>query len=226
MSMALLAQAAIHQLRGRLGDPINTWDAMHLSPRFFGALHGDVRVERDTVVVTFYNASNVDALRKHYEGLPENTARRGHQPGDSVALRIQTRFPLQVAPGSAASLDGKVSNPMARKNLCSRVGMDPVVLDGFARLSIPFRGECQDAPDPSPGPRPFNLLLHVQQKVEGPATTSRVPTTFPPHLVPTLASAVTWELPPARALGEFMAPERDWREPGNTTASPSSPPSM
>jgi hypothetical protein len=40
------------------------------------------------------------------------------------------------------------------------------------------------------------------------------------------ASASSWELPAARALGEFMAPERDWRELGNTTASPSSPPSM
>jgi hypothetical protein len=80
MSMALLAQAAIHQLRGRLGDPINTWDAMHLSQRFFGALDGDVRVERDTIVVTFYNAPNVDALRKHYEGLPEILRGEGLDP--------------------------------------------------------------------------------------------------------------------------------------------------
>ncbi len=36
-----------------------------------------------------------------------------------------------------------------------------------------------------------------------------------PPLDPTV-SAASWELPPAKALGEFMAPERDWRELGNT----------
>lgn len=80
MSMALLAQAAIHQLRSRLGDPIATWDAMHLAQRFFGALDGDVRVERDTIVVTLYNAPNVDKLRKHYEGLPEILRGEGVEP--------------------------------------------------------------------------------------------------------------------------------------------------
>lgn len=80
MSMSLLAQAAIHQMRGRLGDPVATWDAMHLSQRFFGALEGDVRVERDTIVVTLYNAVNSDGLRKHYEGLPEILRSEGVEP--------------------------------------------------------------------------------------------------------------------------------------------------
>jgi hypothetical protein len=80
MSTALLAQAALHQLRGRLGDPIATWDAMHLAQRFFGTLEGDIRVERDTIVVTLYNAPNVDGLRKHYEGLPEILREEGVHP--------------------------------------------------------------------------------------------------------------------------------------------------
>ncbi len=80
MSMALLAQAAIHQLRRRLGDPIATWDAMHIAQRFFGALEGDVRVEHDTIVVTLYNAPNVEKIRKHYEGLPEILRGEGVQP--------------------------------------------------------------------------------------------------------------------------------------------------
>ena len=33
-------------------------------------LEGDVRVREDTIVVTYYNAPNVERLREHYEELP------------------------------------------------------------------------------------------------------------------------------------------------------------
>ena len=74
MTMALLAQAAIHQLRQRLGEPINGWDANHLSKDLFQGLDGDVRVKRDTIVVTYYNAYNQDLLRTHYENFPDKLA--------------------------------------------------------------------------------------------------------------------------------------------------------
>ena len=70
MTTALLAQAALHQLRRRLGEPFSTWDAAHLAKSLLGGLEGDVRVKDDTIVVTYYNAPNVDRLRNHYEGLP------------------------------------------------------------------------------------------------------------------------------------------------------------
>jgi hypothetical protein len=71
MTMALLAQAAIHQLRMRLGEPVNGWDANHLSKDLFQGLDGDVRVKRDTILVTYYNARNQDQLRAHYENFPD-----------------------------------------------------------------------------------------------------------------------------------------------------------
>ena len=71
MTMALIAQAVIHQLRSRLGDPYATWDANHLASDLFFALEGDVRVTRDTIIVTYYNAPNAEQLRSHYEGLPD-----------------------------------------------------------------------------------------------------------------------------------------------------------
>lgn len=71
MTMALLAQAALHQLRHRLGEPFSGWDAGHLAKALLGGLEGDVRVTRDTIAVTYYNAPNVEQLRKHYEGLPK-----------------------------------------------------------------------------------------------------------------------------------------------------------
>jgi hypothetical protein len=70
MSMALIAQAAIHQLRTRLGEPYSYWDANHLSRDLFFALEGDVRVTDETIIVTYYNAPNREQLRTHYEGLP------------------------------------------------------------------------------------------------------------------------------------------------------------
>jgi hypothetical protein len=71
MTMALLAQAALHRLRGRLGEPFCTWDASHLAMSLLGGLEGDVRVVRDTIVVTYYNAPHVEQLKEHYQGLPD-----------------------------------------------------------------------------------------------------------------------------------------------------------
>jgi hypothetical protein len=80
MTMALLAQAAIHQFRKRLGQPMIQWDAEHLAQHIFQGPEGDVRVKEDTIVVTYYNAPNADLLRAHYENLPEKLRREGVDP--------------------------------------------------------------------------------------------------------------------------------------------------
>jgi len=80
LTMALAAQAAIHQLRQRLGSPFGQWDATHLARNLFGGLEGDVRGEHQTIVVTFYNAPNAPLLQHHYEHLPEKLAREGVNP--------------------------------------------------------------------------------------------------------------------------------------------------
>jgi len=80
MTMALVAQAVIHQVRQRLGAPFNQWDATHLAHDLFGGLEGDVRVTDDTILVTYYNAPNVEVLRQRYEHLPEKLAAEGVAP--------------------------------------------------------------------------------------------------------------------------------------------------
>ena len=80
MTMALLAQAALHQLRCRLGDPFCTWDAAHLAKSLLAGLEGDVRIRDDTVVVTYYNAPNAERLRAHYEQLPHRLEREHTSP--------------------------------------------------------------------------------------------------------------------------------------------------
>jgi len=70
MTMALIAQDAIHRLRKRLGLPAASWDAGHLAKAYFAGLEGDVRVEGNTIIVTYYNAPDANKLREHYENLP------------------------------------------------------------------------------------------------------------------------------------------------------------
>jgi hypothetical protein len=70
MTMALLAQAVLRRLRRSLGALVASWDAKHLAKDVLQGLEGDVRVTQDTIVVTYYNAPNVESLRERYEGLP------------------------------------------------------------------------------------------------------------------------------------------------------------
>jgi hypothetical protein len=80
MSLALLAQAAIEQLRQRLGPPFADWNATHFARNLFEGFDGDIRVSHDTILVTYYKAPNVERLRRHYEHLPEKLAREGINP--------------------------------------------------------------------------------------------------------------------------------------------------
>lgn len=80
MTMALVAQAVLHRLRCRIGEPFNTWDAGHLADCLLGGLEGDVRVKHDTIIVTYYNAPNTDRLRRHYEELPARLAEEHVDP--------------------------------------------------------------------------------------------------------------------------------------------------
>jgi hypothetical protein len=80
MTLALVAQAVIHQFRQRVGTPYQSWDAVHLSQSVLSGLEGDVRVQDDTILVTYYNAPNAEVLSQHYEGLPKKLEAEGIDP--------------------------------------------------------------------------------------------------------------------------------------------------
>jgi Transposase DDE domain len=92
MTMGLVAQAAISQLRKRLAPPAATWDAAHLAKAYFAGLEGDVRVDGQTIVVTYYNAPDADKLRGHYEGLPAKLRAEGIDPGIPWLYGFQLDF--------------------------------------------------------------------------------------------------------------------------------------
>ena len=78
--MALIAQTLINELRRRLGEPYQQWDARHLANDLFSGLDGDVRVRDETILVTFYNLPEVERFRQHYEDLPGRLEAEGIDP--------------------------------------------------------------------------------------------------------------------------------------------------
>lgn len=80
MSMALLAQGVIHQLRQRLGMPFQQWDSIHFARDVFGGLEGDLRVENDTILITYYNAPHAHQWKEHFENLPQKLQKEGVDP--------------------------------------------------------------------------------------------------------------------------------------------------
>ena len=80
MTLALLAQTVSHQLRQRLGAPFNQWDAVHFAQDLFTGLEGDVRVHKDTVLVTYYNAPKAELWKNHFENLPRQLETEGVDP--------------------------------------------------------------------------------------------------------------------------------------------------
>jgi hypothetical protein len=80
MSLALVAQTLIHQLRQRLGPPFRQWDSPHFARDFFSGLDGDLRVAGDTIVVTYYNVPDAPVWKHHFEGLPAQLERENVNP--------------------------------------------------------------------------------------------------------------------------------------------------
>lgn len=80
MTMSLVAQALLHQLRSRLGEPFASWNCETLAENFFAGLEGDLRVVDDTMVVTYYNAPHAARLSENYSKLPARLATEGIDP--------------------------------------------------------------------------------------------------------------------------------------------------
>ncbi|UCF84328.1 MAG: transposase [Desulfobacteraceae bacterium] len=80
LSMALIAQAVIYQLRKKLPGDINNWTAESMARKLFNGIDGDLRVQDDTIIVTFYNAPDVNNLKEHYTNLPHRLEAEGVNP--------------------------------------------------------------------------------------------------------------------------------------------------
>lgn len=79
-SAALIAQAVCFELRQILPPPYKTWTAKHLAQTIFLGFDGDARVNKDTIIITFYNVPEELGLKKHFENLPQKLQEQGICP--------------------------------------------------------------------------------------------------------------------------------------------------
>ncbi|MBC8182311.1 hypothetical protein H8E88_14505 [candidate division KSB1 bacterium] len=80
LSMGMVAQAAIYQLRQKLPTEKKNWTAECLAEKLFSSIDGDIRVKNDTIIVTFYNAPNNDYFKEHYQNLQKILEAEGVNP--------------------------------------------------------------------------------------------------------------------------------------------------
>jgi hypothetical protein len=80
LSMGMIAQALIYQLRQKLPSDMNNWTAESLAERLFSSMEGDIRVYDDTIIITYYNAPVDENFKEHYKNLPKKLEAEGVDP--------------------------------------------------------------------------------------------------------------------------------------------------
>jgi hypothetical protein len=79
-TLALLAQAAEYQLRKKLPQPYSQWTAKHTAQELLNNMEGDLRIENDTIIVTYYNDYHKLKIQQHYQNLPDRLEKEGVNP--------------------------------------------------------------------------------------------------------------------------------------------------
>ncbi|HMG16407.1 MAG TPA: transposase [Saprospiraceae bacterium] len=79
-TMAMIAQAAVHQLKRKLPIEYQSWTAPHTANQLFANMEGDIRVDKDTIIVTYYRDHQNLNLKQHFENLPSKLQAEGVNP--------------------------------------------------------------------------------------------------------------------------------------------------
>ena len=79
-SLALLAQAATHQLKSKLPKPYSQWTAASLSEKVLTNMEGDIRVKDDKIIVTYYKDHEQLGLRDNYHNISQQLVNKGVSP--------------------------------------------------------------------------------------------------------------------------------------------------
>ena len=80
LSMSLIAQAVTYRFRQKLPQELKNLTAEKMAERLFDSIDGDIRVKKDTIVVTLYNALNAKYFKEQYENLPKKLKAKGVDP--------------------------------------------------------------------------------------------------------------------------------------------------
>ena len=79
-TLALIAQAATHQLKKKLPEDYKHWTAAHTAQQVLTNMEGDIRVEDDTIIITYYRDHEKLKLRQNFENLPRILESEGINP--------------------------------------------------------------------------------------------------------------------------------------------------
>ena len=79
-SLALIAQAATHELKKKLPKPYSQWTAQHLARHVLTNMEGDLRVKGDTIIVTYYRDYRKLGIEKYYRNLNNRLQSEGVNP--------------------------------------------------------------------------------------------------------------------------------------------------
>jgi hypothetical protein len=79
-SLALLAQAATHQLKNKIPQPYSQWTATELANKVLTNMEGDIRVKDDTIIVTYYRDHKTLNLKNQYQNNSQRLISQGVNP--------------------------------------------------------------------------------------------------------------------------------------------------
>jgi hypothetical protein len=79
-TLALMAQAATHQLKRKLPDDYKSYTAESLAGNILSNMEGDIRVEEDKIIVTYYGNHEKLKLKNNYENIENQLIKEGINP--------------------------------------------------------------------------------------------------------------------------------------------------
>lgn len=91
-TLALLAQAATHQLKIKLPYEYGKWSAKSLADNVLTNLDGDIRVEKNKIVVTYYGDHKKLNLQNHYSDISNQLTKEGICPKIPWLLDYELEF--------------------------------------------------------------------------------------------------------------------------------------
>lgn len=91
-TLALLAQAATHQLKQKLPGDYSHWTAKSLADNLLTSLEGDIRVKKDKIIVTYYGDQKKLELEKYYSDITTQLVNEGISPKIPWLLGYELEF--------------------------------------------------------------------------------------------------------------------------------------
>lgn len=91
-TIALIAQAATHQLKKKLPGEYNKWTAKTLAEKVLTNIDGDIRVAHDKIIVTFYGDHKKLNLKQNYSEISKQLTQEGINPKIPWLLDYELEF--------------------------------------------------------------------------------------------------------------------------------------